>query len=90
MQRAFEIVGIAYEPDAAARGADRSLRNGGKSNGFAQLLRRCHDLRRRLRQFQSIEQPAEAGLAVRGAITLERRQRKRDPARQSRRDPREQ
>ena len=75
VQCAFEIVGIAHEPDAAARGADRSLHDGGKSNGFAQLLRRCHDLRRRLRQFQSIEQPAEAGLAVRGAIIRKTRQR---------------
>ncbi len=38
----------------------------------------CHDSRCRLRQPQSIEQPAEAGLAVRGAVALETRQRQPD------------
>src|SRR5256885_3696992 len=46
-----------------------------KSDGLTQLLCRPHDLRRRLRQAQAIEQPAEACLAVRGAIALEAWQR---------------
>jgi hypothetical protein len=50
VQRAFEIGGGAYEPDAAARGADRSLDDSRKSDGFTQLLCRRHDLHRRLRQ----------------------------------------
>ena len=41
----------------------------------------CHDPRRRLRQAQSIEQPTEPGLAVRGAIALKIRQRQPDAAR---------
>ena len=70
VQRAFKIVSAAYEPDAAARGADRSLDDGRKSDGLTQLLCRPHDLRRWLRQAQTIKQSAEACLAVRSAIAL--------------------
>jgi hypothetical protein len=70
-QRYFEIIRIAHEPDAAACGADRGLDHGRKTNGVAQRACGFHDPRQRLRQLPLIEQPAESGLAVGGAIALE-------------------
>ena len=78
VQRAFEISAVAHEPDAAAGGADRGLDDAGKRMASRSSLRGFHDPRRRLRQAELIEQPAEAGLAVRGAVARKIRQRQPD------------
>jgi hypothetical protein len=78
LQGALQIGFVAHKPDAAAGGADGSLDHGGKPDGVTQLACGFHDARDRLRQAQSIEQPAESGLAVRGAITFEAWQREAD------------
>jgi hypothetical protein len=90
LQRAIQVIAVADEPDAAAGGADRGFDDGRKPDRGAQFAFGCHDPCRRLRQVQSVEQPAEAGLAVRGAITFETRQRQPDAARQPRLHAREQ
>ncbi len=90
MQRAFQILFVAHKPDAAARGAHRRLDDGRNVNRAAQRLRRCHDFRRRLRQIQLQQQPAEPGLAVRRAIGFETRQRQPDATLESLLHPREQ
>ena len=71
MQGKFEIAGAPHEPDATARGAHRCLEDARKPQRFAKLGLRLHDARRRLRQAQTIEQPAEAGLAVHHAVVFE-------------------
>ncbi len=68
----------AHEPDTAAGGPDRRLDDAGKPNGSAHFIRGFYDACFRLRQFQFMQQAAEAGLAVRDAIVFKRWQRKAD------------
>ena len=67
-QRGVEIAVVAHEPHTAARGADRGFDDRRKPDHFAELGCRGDDPRRRLRQAQLVEQPAEAGLAMHGAV----------------------
>ena len=75
LQGARQIGLVAHKPDTAAGGADGRLDDGGKPDGVAQFTCGFHDSRGRLRQTQSIEQPAKCGLAVRDAVAGKTRQR---------------
>src|SRR5262249_6726090 len=66
--------------DAAARGAHRGLHHRRKMRRAARLALTLKNARRRLRQVETREQAAEAGLAVRGAVAFKRRQRDGDAA----------
>ena len=67
-QRGVEITVVAHEPHTAARGADRGFDDRRKPDPFAEFGCRGDDPRGRLRQAQLVEQPAEAGLAMHGAV----------------------
>ncbi len=83
LQRAFQIAAIAHKPDTAAGGTHRSFDNGRKFYRIAQLADGFHDYCCRLWQAQLVEQPAESGLAMCGAIIGKTRQRHSDTSRQA-------
>ena len=67
-QRGVELAVVAHEPDTAARGAHRGFDDRRKPDHLSEFGCRGSDPRGRLRQAQLVEQPAEAGFAMHGAV----------------------
>ena len=78
MHGVIELMRVAHEPDAAAGGADRGLDHGGKAHRRTSSLSDVTIAVAGCGNPNSLKQSAEAGLAVRGAIAVERRRRERD------------